>query len=114
MKPLISAWILPFLLISINSLLGQSAGRSVPRYFDLKQTADERSSPGGNFIEVITVHEDTAYVGSGNTLSITTNNGDNWIVFSSEDCFQLGGWLFERHYFSDQLVERQVVSFDDL
>lgn len=49
------------------------------------------SRPAGNFIGVITVHEDTVLIEAGGRLNITTDGGVTWKLFSSADGIHKGG-----------------------
>lgn len=58
-----------------------------------EQTANSEvsSRPAGNFIGVITAHEDTVLIEAGGRLNITTDGGATWKIFSSADGIFKGG-----------------------
>ncbi len=49
------------------------------------------SRPAGNFIGVITVHEDTVLIEAGGKLNITTDGGETWKIVSASDGLYKGG-----------------------
>lgn len=49
------------------------------------------SRPAGNFIGVITAHDDTVLIDAGGRLNITTDGGVTWKLFSSADGIYKGG-----------------------
>lgn len=80
------------LLILLLSLGAVATNAQVfrPR-FELSSAAIVSNRPSGNFIGVITVHDDTVWMDASGLLNRSTDRGETWTIFNSSDGIGKGG-----------------------
>ncbi|MBL7995854.1 hypothetical protein JNM05_10840 [bacterium] len=73
------------LLILPQMVFSQKPVHSFKLSNERSNLSEVTSRPAGNFIGVITVHEDTVLIEAGGKLNITTDGGASWKVISTSD-----------------------------
>lgn len=74
-----------FLFTVPLSLYSQKNLRSFKLSGEARSLSEISSRPAGNFIGVITAHEDTVLIEAGGRLNITTDGGATWKIISASD-----------------------------